>query len=127
MVVDFNSPLAGKTIVYEVTVRKKLEKAGEKLMALLKRRVAGLPEDKVKVRVVKSVATITLPYEFLGVEMIQYSLLGFVNDVNELLPEVKTAKIVFEAEFKREKEGEVKPPEEVAEQKLEQTAETQAQ
>jgi len=43
---DFNPPLAGKTLVYEVTVQKKLETKEEKINALIHRRIPAVDITK---------------------------------------------------------------------------------
>jgi len=61
VLLDFNLPLAGKTLVYEVTVKKKLETEKEKLAAIIHRRIRAVEEVKFKVTVTQQSASVELP------------------------------------------------------------------
>ncbi|MHC1586226.1 MAG: FKBP-type peptidyl-prolyl cis-trans isomerase [Candidatus Hecatellaceae archaeon] len=111
--VDFNLPLAGKTLIYEVEVKRKLETLEEKVKALLHRRAPAIPTEKVEVQLSEGGdLKIVLPEETLLVDNLQPAKRGLVIEVFRLLPEVKS--ITFEETYKR-KEGKpsekAKPPE----------------
>lgn len=57
--IDFNHPLAGKTIVYEYTIRENVEDQTEKLKALIK--TFGRMELEAEIK--DEVAVITVPWE----------------------------------------------------------------
>jgi FKBP-type peptidyl-prolyl cis-trans isomerase 2 len=90
--IDFNSPLAGKTLVFDVTVRDIVTKMKDKIVAVIKRRVPALPEDKYDVSIKAGTITIELPKESRYIEGIQYAEIGIAADalkVNEKADEVK--------------------------------------
>lgn len=92
--VDFNSPLADKTLVFDVTVRNILSSHVEKLEAIVKRRVPGLPQDDFKVSIAKKIITIEMPKETRYVQNIQYAEIGIAADALKVVPDAKTVKLV---------------------------------
>jgi len=98
---DFNPPLAGKTLVYEVTARKKLRTNKEKMYALIHRRILladitgfGLDIEKTEVR-------IQVPEEAFYLEGLQLAKRGVVTDIQRFFP--KITKIEFVETFKSPK------------------------
>ena len=51
VLLDFNPPLAGRTLIYDVTVAKKLDASEEKISAIIHRRVPVVEEDKFKIAI----------------------------------------------------------------------------
>lgn len=119
-VIDFNHPLAGKTIIYEVTVRGVIEKLEDKITALLARRIRGLDKNKIQIQKVNDEVTIQLPSDILTIENIQYALKGVADDIKELLPDVRILKylVSFELQLPKpvERPAEEKPEEEKPEE-----------
>lgn len=97
---DFNPPLAGKTLVYEVTVRKKLEAKIEKMTALVHRRIPGVEIEKFKLKMGKTVATINVPEDAFYIEGLQLAKRGIAADIQNFFPEITTIK--FLETFKRQ-------------------------
>ena len=101
--VDFNLPLAGRTLIYEVEVKKKLESLEEKVKALLHRRIPTIPVEKVKLEFGEGgELKVSLPEEALIVDGLQPSKRGLTVDIFKLLPEVKA--ITFVETYKRREE-----------------------
>lgn len=72
VIVDFNHPLAGKTLVYRFKVIKKIEDLSEKIKYLLHRRMKKVPVNNFKVSIgEKGDVTIEIPREAFFVENIQ--------------------------------------------------------
>jgi peptidylprolyl isomerase len=92
--VDFNSPLADKTLVFDVTVKEILSDDEEKLKAIVKRRVPGLPQDDFRVSFSKKVVTIEMPKETRYVQNIQYAEIGIAADALKVVPDAKQVKLV---------------------------------
>jgi len=91
---DFNPPLAGKTLVYEVTVEKKLETTPEKISALIRRRIPTVEANKFNFKTTKTNVTINIPEEALYLEGIQLAKRGIATDIQRLLPEITTVKFI---------------------------------
>jgi len=104
---DFNPPLAGKTLVYEVTVQKKLETKTEKIKALIHRRIPAVEIEKFKLKVRKTVIEIEVPEDAFYVEGLQLAKRGIATDVQKFFPETTT--IRFVETFRRREVAEVAP------------------
>lgn len=98
---DYNPPLAGKTLLYEVTVEKKLEAKKEKIAALVHRRVPAVDIERFDLKIGKTNVTINMPEESFYLEGIQLTKRGIALDIQRFFPEVTTVKFV--ETFKREK------------------------
>ena len=92
--IDFNPPLAGKTLVYEVSVKKKLKTDAEKISALIHRRIPAVEDEKFAFKVGKTSVTVNMPEEAFYVEGIQLAKRGIALDIQRFLPELKTVKFV---------------------------------
>jgi len=102
---DFNPPLAGKTIEYEVTVRKVLEMEEEKLRALVHRRIPSVEIEKFKIEIKDAEVTIHVPEDAFYVEGLQVSKRGIWLDIQKFFPEKSVLRFV--EEFRKEpSEGE---------------------
>jgi peptidylprolyl isomerase len=91
---DFNPPLAGKTLVYEVTVKKKLKTAQEKISALIHRRIPAVDAEKFKFKAGTTSITVNMPDEALYVEGIQLAKRGIALDIQRYLTKTTTVKFV---------------------------------
>ena len=104
---DFNPPLAGKTLVYEVSVKKKLKTNEEKISALIHRRIPAVEDEKFTFKVGKANVTVNMPEDAFYVEGIQLAKRGIALDIQRFIPELKTVKFV-EAFKKRETKPQTK-------------------
>jgi FKBP-type peptidyl-prolyl cis-trans isomerase 2 len=91
---DFNPPLAGKTIVYEVTVQKKIETKAEKINALIHRRIPVVDIAKFTSKIGKTSIEINVPEEAFYVEGLQLAKRGIATDIQKFFPELATIKFV---------------------------------
>jgi peptidylprolyl isomerase len=100
VLLDFNPPLAGKTLVYEVTVQKKLETREEKISALIHRRIPSVEVEKFKFNVKAKVVSVEMPEEAFYIEGIQVAKRGIALDIQKFFPEITTVKFIetFKAE-----------------------------
>ena len=96
---DFNPPLAGKTLVYEVTVQKKLETKTEKIKALIHRRLTVVDAEKFVLKTRKTIVEISVPEEAFYIEGLQLAKRGISTDIQKFFPEINT--IRFVQTFKR--------------------------
>jgi len=103
--VDFNHPLAGKTIIYEVYIRKKLTDDLGKIKAIIGRRLRGVDEEKFEVKIEDSKVRIHMPNEVFLLENIQYAKLGIAADIHKHFPQINSVIFVEEITRKEEKSG----------------------
>jgi peptidylprolyl isomerase len=110
VLLDFNPPLAGKTLIYEVTVNKKLKTNQEKIAALIHRRIPVVEAEKFKFTIQEKTLTIEMPEDSFYIEGVQISKRGIAMDVQRFLPELTEIKFVesFRSEPKPEIEQEPK-------------------
>jgi FKBP-type peptidyl-prolyl cis-trans isomerase 2 len=91
---DFNPPLAGKTLVYEVTVQKKLETVGEKIGALIHRRIPVVDIAKFDIKIEEEVIEINMPEEAFYIEGLQLAKRGITTDIQKFFSEKTTIKFI---------------------------------
>jgi peptidylprolyl isomerase len=92
---DFNPPLAGKTLVYEVIIQKQLKTNEEKIAALIHRRIPAVEAEKFDFKVGKEDdVTLNMPAEALYVEGIQLAKRGIALDIQRYLPDLITVKFI---------------------------------
>lgn len=106
VLLDFNPPLAGKTLVYDVTVNKKLENTEEKIANLIHRRIPLSEPAKFKLTIENNTLSVEMPEETYYIEGIQVAKRGIANDVQKYFPEITTIK--FAETFKSEPKPETK-------------------
>jgi peptidylprolyl isomerase len=102
VLLDFNAPLAGRTLIYDVTITAKLDKTAEKIGAIVHRRVPVVEEDKFKLTIKEGNLTIDMPEETFYVEGIQIAKRGIAMDIQKFVPDLDETKFVetFKAEPK---------------------------
>jgi len=98
---DFNPSLAGKTLVYEVTVLKKLETDLEKMTALLHRRIPLVEASKFDLKIKKTEVDVEMSEEAFYLEGIQVAKRGIAMDIQKFFPAINTVKFI--ELFKRQK------------------------
>ena len=98
--VDFNSPLAGHTVQYEISVIQKLTKPQEKLEAFIRRRFAGLDSKAVTVSARGSTVTVTITADVrvLLNQALPIQKLGFTHDIETHLKD-SYSKVLFIEEW----------------------------
>lgn len=94
VLLDFNPPLAGRTLIYEVTVNKKLATPEEKIQALIHRRIPVVEPEQFKFTIQKHNLTIDMPEVAFYVEGIQIAKRGIAMDIQKFLPELTEIKFV---------------------------------
>jgi len=100
---DFNPPLAGKTLVYDATVQKKLETKAEKITALIHRRIPAVDVEKFNLKISGKGVAINVPEEALYVEGLQLAKRGIATDIQKFFSE--TAAVKFVETFKKQEAG----------------------
>lgn len=89
--VDFNPVLAGKTLVYDITIRGKVQAERDKLNELIKRRIRGANASKFEVSRETETVSIIMPKETYLADGIQLVKTIIARDV---LKNIDGAKIV---------------------------------
>jgi peptidylprolyl isomerase len=102
VLLDFNPPLAGKTLIYDVTVKKKIGSNEEKISALIHRRIPVVEEDKFKLTIEGTSLTIDMPETSFYIEGVQIAKRGIAMDIQKFIPDLTETKFVetFKAEPK---------------------------
>lgn len=103
--VDFNHRLAGKSIVYDFEVVKKVETDDDKVRALIDRRFGG-EGNKVGFKLGERNLELSVPEELFLLEGLQIIKRGISNDVFKFVPTV--ADLTFMEKFVNEKPVEKK-------------------
>jgi len=98
---DFNPPLAGKTLVYQVTARKKLRTNKEKIYSIIHRRILLADITGFKLNIERTEVKIHIPEEAFYLEGIQLAKRGIATDIQRFFP--KITKIGFIETFKSAK------------------------
>ena len=103
---DFNPPLAGKTLIYDVKIRSICDTVDKKIRALVKRRHRGLAEKKKLYRLAKKTKTlqIYLSEEEMMERDIQLIKKGIAGDIFQYVPEVERIQFIEELEKPKEEE-----------------------
>jgi FKBP-type peptidyl-prolyl cis-trans isomerase 2 len=91
---DFNPPLAGKTLIYEVTVKKKIEDPKEKVLALIHRRIPAVEIEKFTLKMRETIIELEMPEEAFYLEGVQLAKRGIALDVQKFFPKIQTVKFI---------------------------------
>ncbi|MGC8600846.1 MAG: FKBP-type peptidyl-prolyl cis-trans isomerase [Thermoprotei archaeon] len=118
VLIDFNDPRAGKTLVYEFIVREKLEKDEDKIKALVHRRFPGLKRDDIVVVLENSSCTVQLPEAANLMENAPYYKAAAARDINKYFPKIYVVHFIDTYMFK---------PPQPAQQPAQQSAQQPAQ
>lgn len=115
--VDFNSPLAGRTLVYDVEVKQILTDKQQKIKALIHRRIPSVNADKFTVEIDGEKIVVHVPDEALTLERLQLAKRGTVSDIKKYIPEI--SEIIFIEKYilkeaKKPSEEEPKPQREAS-------------
>ncbi len=100
--VDFNNPLAGKTLVYEIEIKEKIEKVEDKIKTFFEIYRAA-DKDKIKINVKEKEIEIEIPPLINSLFKRRIA-----NDIMEIL---KFEKVKYVEVFEKPKEEEKKPEE----------------
>ncbi len=94
VLLDFNPPLAGRTLIYEVVVTKKLESKEEKIGAIVHRRIPIVEEEKFKLTIQDSSLTIDMPEDAFYIEHVEIYKRGIATDIQKFVPDLMEVKFV---------------------------------
>lgn len=95
VVLDYNHPLAGRTITCEVKVVKKIEDVKDKIRELVHMRIKRIDKEKFKIDISNDgVVTIEVPPEAFTYEGLQYAKRGIAIDISRYIPGINAIKFV---------------------------------
>lgn len=97
---DYNPPLAGKNIIYEVEVKRVFKNDAEKMAALIHRWLPSVQVDKFGVKIAKDKVQIIVPKEAFYVEGVQVVKRGIFKDIERYFP--KISRVDFIESYVRE-------------------------
>jgi peptidylprolyl isomerase len=123
--IDFNHRFAGKTLLYDANVLKKIDSDSEKVSALVKRRM-GVDESKLKVNLAIPDLEIQLPDDTYLAEGLQIVKRAVANDIFKFVPAVKNIKFIesYQAPVEQKKDEQQQQQQQEQQQpKVEATAE----
>src|SRR5256884_2168908 len=97
--VDYNHPLAGRTLIYEVSIEKVVEDDTEKVLNIISKRIPEV--DKAKFGVERNISdlTIEVPEEAFYLSGLQVAKKSVTSDLQKYFPNIDT--ISFREVFKR--------------------------
>ena len=114
--VDFNPSLAGKNLLYQVTVKKVLKKKTDKIKALIERRIPAIAAEKLDLNVEGKNVKVHLPEEIFFLEGLQLAKRGINMDIQRFFPEVEELSFIESFKKKALEPAEPEPQPKAAEE-----------
>src|SRR5437667_7702863 len=97
--VDYNHPLAGRTLVYDVSIDKVLDNENEKILNLIALRIPEAPKEKFALKKHQSDLTIDVPEEAFYLSGLQVAKKAVTSDLQKFFPDIDA--VSFQEVFKR--------------------------
>ena len=97
--VDYNHPLAGRTLIYDVSVEKVLEDENEKILNIISKRIPEVEKSKFALQRNAPDVTIDVPEEAFYLSGLQVAKKAVTTDIQKHFPDLDT--ISFRETFKR--------------------------
>ena len=97
--VDYNHPLAGRTLIYDVSVEKVLEDEDEKILNVISKRIPEVEKTKFSVDRRSTDLTIDVPEEAFYLSGLQVAKKAVTSDLQKYFPDLDT--ISFREVFKK--------------------------
>lgn len=97
--VDYNHPLAGRTLIYDVSVEKVLEDENEKILNVISKRIPEVDKTKFAIDRSGSEVTIDVPEEAFYLSGLQVAKKAVTTDLQKYFPDIDV--ISFREVFKR--------------------------
>ncbi len=111
--VDFNHPLAGRTLVYDVSIDKVLENENEKILNLISLRIPEVPKEKFALKKHQGDLVIEIPEEAFYLSGLQVAKRDVTTDLQKFFPDLDA--VAFQEVFKRSVRKEEPAPSETIE------------
>jgi FKBP-type peptidyl-prolyl cis-trans isomerase 2 len=91
---DYNPPLAGKTLIYDYTILKKIRTKKERISALIHRRIPLIDIKRFDFKTTRKEINIDIPVEAFYLDGIQLAKRGIVTDIQKFYPQTSTIKFI---------------------------------
>jgi len=105
--VDYNHPLAGRTLIYDVSIERVLEDENEKILNIISRRIPEITQGKFGVNRSARDLTVEVPEEAFYLSGLQVAKKSITSDLQKYIPEISS--ISFLETFKRADKAELEP------------------
>jgi peptidylprolyl isomerase len=115
VIVDYNHPLAGKTLVTKLYIRKIVSDPVERMRELIHRRIVNVKKDKFMISNLGTMVTVEMPEESFTLEDIQFAKKGIAKEIGKYFPQVATVQFMESHTLKQPEKVEAKPEEKKAE------------
>ena len=97
--VDYNHPLAGRTLIYDVSIEKVLEDDNEKVLNIISRRIPEVQNDKFSLIREQNNLMIEVPEEAFYLSGLQVAKKAVTADLQKYFPSIDS--ISFRETFKK--------------------------
>src|SRR5881397_2156569 len=97
--VDYNHPLAGRTLIYEVSIEKIVEDDNEKILNIISKRIPEVDKAKFGVERTGKELTVEVPEEAFYLSGLQVAKKSVTSDLQKFFPDIDS--ISFREVFKR--------------------------
>jgi peptidylprolyl isomerase len=97
--VDYNHPLAGRTLVYEVSIQRIIEDPEDKIRSIIHKRLPAVDQAKFALQLNSNELTVQVPEEAFFLEDLQLAKKAMSADVEKFFPDL--SKISFIETFKK--------------------------
>ena len=97
--VDYNHPLAGRTLIYDVSIEKVVEDDNEKVLNIISKRIPEVDKTKFNIEKNGTELTVEVPEEAFYLSGLQIAKRSVTSDIQKYFPDVET--ISFREVFKK--------------------------
>jgi peptidylprolyl isomerase len=101
--VDYNHPLAGRTLIYDVSIEKVVEDGNEKVLNIISKRIPEVDKAKFNVERNGAELTVEVPEEAFYLSGLQVAKKSVTSDIQKYFPDIET--ISFREVFKKPTPG----------------------
>jgi peptidylprolyl isomerase len=101
--VDYNHPLAGRTLIYDVSIEKIVEDDNEKVLNIISKRIPEVDKTKFGIEKNGTELTVEVPEEAFYLSGLQIAKRSVTSDIQKYFPNVET--ISFREVFKKRTPG----------------------